>query len=51
MMRGLPVPPARDLDLAAMERAAHLALGEMAYSYYSGGAEDERLLDLSLIHI
>jgi 4-hydroxymandelate oxidase len=45
MMRGLPVPPARDLDLAAMEQHARVALGDMAYSYYSGGAEDERLLD------
>ena len=48
MMRGLPVPPARDLDLAAMERAAHAALGDMAYSYYSGGAEDEHLLDRAI---
>ena len=33
-----------DLDLEAIERAARAAMGEMAYAYYSGGAEDERLI-------
>ncbi len=38
------VPPPSDLNLEALEVAARDALGAMAYSYYSGGAEDERLL-------
>ena len=33
-----------DLDLGALEDAARAAMGEMAYAYFSGGAEDERLL-------
>jgi 4-hydroxymandelate oxidase len=34
-----------DLDLAAMEADARRAIGEMAYAYFAGGAEAERLLD------
>ncbi|MGH8996740.1 MAG: alpha-hydroxy acid oxidase [Acidimicrobiales bacterium] len=37
--------PPRWLDLAAMEEGARAAIGEMAYAYYSGGAERERLLE------
>ncbi len=33
-----------DLDLEALERSARTIIGEMPYAYYSGGAEDERLL-------
>jgi 4-hydroxymandelate oxidase len=33
-----------DLSLADMEHDARHAIGEMAYAYYSGGADDERLL-------
>jgi 4-hydroxymandelate oxidase len=33
-----------DLSLDDMERDARHAIGEMAYAYYSGGADDERLL-------
>jgi 4-hydroxymandelate oxidase len=32
------------LDLPLMEEEARRAIGEMGYAYYSGGAEDERLL-------
>jgi len=39
-----PVLAPRDLDLDALERDARAQLGEMAYAYYSGGAEDERLI-------
>ncbi len=35
-------PP--DVDLELMEREARRAVGEMAYAYYAGGAEAERLL-------
>jgi 4-hydroxymandelate oxidase len=35
---------AMDLSLADMEREARQVIGEMAYAYYSGGADDERLL-------
>jgi len=30
-----------DLDLGALEEAARQKIGEMAYAYYAGGAEDE----------
>lgn len=33
-----------DLDLAALEESARRKIGEMAYAYYAGGAEDERQL-------
>jgi hypothetical protein len=35
-------PPPVDLDLAALEEAARQKIGEMAYAYYAGGAEDEQ---------
>ncbi len=35
---------AMDLDLEDLERNARQVIGEMAYAYYSGGADDERLL-------
>ena len=38
------VPPPTDLNLDALELAASEALGSMAYSYFAGGAENERLL-------
>jgi len=37
--------PPRLLNLAEMEDRARESLGEMAYAYYSGGAEHERLID------
>jgi 4-hydroxymandelate oxidase len=37
-------PLAIDLSLEDLERGARHAIGEMAYAYYAGGAEDERLL-------
>ncbi len=37
-------PLVTDLSLDDLERDARHAIGEMAYAYYSGGAEDERLL-------
>jgi 4-hydroxymandelate oxidase len=42
-----PVPAApgpAPVDLHADEEAARRLIGEMAYAYYAGGAEDERLL-------
>jgi 4-hydroxymandelate oxidase len=33
------------LDVASLEARARESLGEMAYAYYSGGAEQERLLE------
>ena len=33
-----------DLSLDDLERDAHHAIGDMAYAYYAGGADDERLL-------
>ncbi|MGP0032398.1 MAG: alpha-hydroxy acid oxidase [Acidimicrobiales bacterium] len=33
-----------DLSLADLERDARQIIGEMAYAYYAGGADDERLL-------
>ena len=38
------VPAPTDLDLGALEDAARSTVGEMAYAYYAGGAEDEALL-------
>ena len=38
-------PLVTDLSLDDLERDARHAIGEMAYAYYSGGADDERLLD------
>ncbi len=37
-------PLVTDLDLEDLEREARRAIGEMAYAYYAGGADDERLL-------
>jgi 4-hydroxymandelate oxidase len=37
-------PRTVDLDLAALEEAARRKIGEMAYAYYAGGAEDEQQL-------
>jgi 4-hydroxymandelate oxidase len=37
-------PLVTDLSLDDMEREARHAIGEMAYAYYAGGADDERLL-------
>lgn len=34
-----------DLSLEELEREARQVIGEMAYAYYSGGADDERLLE------
>ncbi len=34
-----------DLSLDDLERDARHAIGEMAYAYYAGGADDERLLE------
>lgn len=38
------VPYPADIDLEAMESEARRKMGEMAYAYYAGGAEDEHLL-------
>jgi 4-hydroxymandelate oxidase len=38
-------PLVTDLALDDLEREARHAIGEMAYAYYSGGADDERLLE------
>ena len=38
-------PLVTDLSLDDLERDARHAIGEMAYAYYAGGADDERLLD------
>ena len=44
-----PGPPlALDLSLEDLERDAHHVIGEMAYAYYAGGADDERLLELNV---
>ncbi len=37
-------PLVTDLSLEDLERDARRAIGEMAYAYYAGGADDERLL-------
>ena len=42
---GHTAPLVTDLSLDDLERDARHAIGEMAYAYYSGGAEDERLLE------
>ena len=42
-LHGTP-PLVTDLSLDELEREARLAIGEMAYAYYAGGAGDERLL-------
>jgi len=39
-----PVGAPADLDLGAKEEEARRIVGEMAYAYYAGGAEEERLL-------
>jgi 4-hydroxymandelate oxidase len=38
-------PLVTDLSLHELERDARQVIGEMAYAYYSGGADDERLLE------
>ena len=40
-----PVQAPYILDLDELERDAASTLGEMAYAYYSGGAQEERLLE------
>ena len=42
---GGATPLVTDLSLDDLERDARHAIGEMAYAYYSGGADDERLLE------
>jgi 4-hydroxymandelate oxidase len=37
-------PMVTDLSLEDLEREARHVIGEMAYAYYAGGADDERLL-------
>ena len=37
-------PLVTDLSLDELERNARHAIGEMAYAYYAGGSDDERLL-------
>ena len=44
MRRSRTTPLVTDLSLEDMEREARQLIGEMAYAYYSGGADDERLL-------
>ena len=39
-----PAPLVTDLSLTDLERRAREIIGEMAYAYYAGGADDERLL-------
>lgn len=39
-----PVPEPSDLDLVELEETARANMGEMAYAYFSGGAEQERLV-------
>jgi 4-hydroxymandelate oxidase len=39
-----PTPLALDLSLDDLERDARRIIGEMAYAYFAGGAEDEHLL-------
>jgi 4-hydroxymandelate oxidase len=41
-------PLAIDLSLEDLEREARHVIGEMAYAYYAGGAEDERLLEANV---
>jgi 4-hydroxymandelate oxidase len=41
---GRPAPLVTDLSLQDLEQEARRAIGEMAYAYYSGGSDDERLL-------
>src|SRR5580698_1374162 len=41
-------PLVTDLSLDDLERDARHAIGEMAYAYYSGGADDERLLEANV---
>ena len=38
-------PLVTDLNLEDLEHEARRAIGEMAYAYYAGGADDERLLE------
>jgi 4-hydroxymandelate oxidase len=44
VQRSGTTPLVTDLSLEDMEREARNLIGEMAYAYYSGGADDERLL-------
>ncbi|HEY6427791.1 MAG TPA: alpha-hydroxy-acid oxidizing protein, partial [Acidimicrobiales bacterium] len=37
-------PLVTDLSLEELEHEARRVIGEMAYAYYAGGADDERLL-------
>jgi 4-hydroxymandelate oxidase len=40
-----PAPLVTDLSLEDLEQEARHVIGEMTYAYYSGGADDERLLE------
>ncbi len=40
---------ALDLSLEDLERDARHIIGEMAYAYYAGGADDERLLEQNVV--
>lgn len=42
---GAETPLVTDLSLEDLERDARHAIGEMAYAYYAGAADDERLLE------
>jgi isopentenyl diphosphate isomerase/L-lactate dehydrogenase-like FMN-dependent dehydrogenase len=41
-------PLVTDLSLDELEDAARRAIGEMAYAYYAGGSDDERLLQANV---
>ncbi len=43
-----PSPLVSDLSLEDLEHEARQLIGEMAYAYYSGGADDERLLEANV---
>ncbi|HEX4163788.1 MAG TPA: alpha-hydroxy acid oxidase [Acidimicrobiales bacterium] len=43
-LTGSAPPMVTDLSLEDLEQEARRAIGEMAYAYYAGGADDERLL-------
>jgi 4-hydroxymandelate oxidase len=45
---GAAEPLARDVSLDDLEERARQRIGEMAYAYYAGGADDERLLSANV---
>jgi 4-hydroxymandelate oxidase len=47
VVSGTP-PLVTDLSLDDLEHDARHVIGEMAYAYYAGGADDERLLELNV---